>query len=156
MNLFFLDADPEACARYLCDRHVGKVGIMEANQMLSSALFRHTGDESLSRGYAHHPMTLWVGDSRANFLFTARHALFAAKEWIHRYGRPHGSSARTPGYLERAEEIPAGPMTNPPLCMPSIYQIGGAVKSYRAYYRGAKADIARWTARPVPHFMCRS
>jgi len=34
--------------------------------------------------------------------------------------------------------------------MPDEYRREDAVEAYRAFYRGAKARLARWTRRPVP------
>jgi len=34
--------------------------------------------------------------------------------------------------------------------MPAEYRRDDAVEAYRAYYRGAKAHLARWTRRSAP------
>lgn len=152
MNIFFLHANPATNASLYIDKHVGKI-LMEINQMLTSALHRHTGLASFKRGFAHHPMTQWVGESRSNYLYAVRLAEALIVEWHHRYDKFHGSAVHTPGLSGLAHLVPEGPMTTPPLCMPEEYRIGKPIPSYRAYYRGAKLAIARYTRRPWPDFM---
>ncbi len=152
MNIFFLHRDPTTNASLYIDKHVGKI-LMEINQMLSATLHRHTGLPSFKKGFAHHPMTLWVGESRGNYLYAVAIAEALTVEWHHRYDKFHGSFARTPGLKGLAYLVPDGPVTAPPLCMPEVYQIGKAIPSYRAYYRGAKLSIAKYTRRPWPDFM---
>jgi len=152
MNIFFLHHDPATNATLYIDKHVGKI-LMEINQMLSAALHRHTGLPSFKKGYAHHPMTVWVGDSRANYQYAVKTAEALAVEWFHRYDKHHGSFDRTPGLAGLAHLVPDGPMTAPPLCMPEVYRLGKPIPSYRAYYRGAKLAFAKYTRRPWPHFM---
>lgn len=152
MNIFFLHRDPATNASLYIDKHVGKI-LMEINQMLSSALHRHTALPRYRKGFAHHPMTVWVGESRDNFLYAVETAEALAAEWQYRYGKSHGSAVHTPGHKGMAMAIPDGAMTEPPLCMPEAYRIGKAIPSYRAYYRGVKRPIAKYTARPWPSFM---
>lgn len=152
MNIFFLHPSPTTNATLYIDKHVGKI-LMEINQMLSSALHRHTGLASFKKGFAHHPMTLWVGESRSNYRYAIQTAEALAMEWVHRYGKQHGSFVHTPGLSGLAHLVPDGPFTTPPLCMPEEYRVGKPVPSYRAYYRGAKRSIAKYTGRPWPDFM---
>ena len=71
MNIFHLHKDPEICASYHCDKHVVKM-ILETGQMLSTAYQRHCGiDEQLYKpAYPKHPMTIWVGDSLGNYMWS--------------------------------------------------------------------------------------
>ncbi|HZH28870.1 MAG TPA: hypothetical protein VEY95_16980 [Azospirillaceae bacterium] len=153
MNIFFLDPDPERAAQLQADKHLGKVGILECGQMLASAIRRHTGNPEFKWGYRHHPMTLWVGDTHRNFLFTLVYAKASAREWEYRFGKPHAGALRLPTYEAHAHVIPDGPLTVPPLCMPDEHKRGDPVESYRTYYRQAKRAMARWTRRDEPAFM---
>ena len=73
MNIFHLHKDPEICASYHCDKHVVKM-ILETAQMLSTAYRRNFGDNDdlYKTAYPKHPMTIWVGDSGANFFLVSK------------------------------------------------------------------------------------
>ena len=73
MNIFFLDRLPEKSAEMLCDKHVPKM-LLETCQMLSTAYQRHMGEheELYKSAYPKHPMTIWVGNSGANFFWTVQ------------------------------------------------------------------------------------
>ena len=116
MNLFILDEDPVLAAQCLDDKRVGKL-LMEACQMLS------TGAHSASRrpvdvgvGYAcrpthqGHPVTSWVGHTRGNWQWAARHAQGLADEYFFRYGKFHASADRLPYILTLSSCIPEGPL----------------------------------------------
>lgn len=152
MNIFFLDAHIPTSVSYHCDKHVGKL-LMESNQMLASAVRRHTGDPAFHKGYQYHPMTLWVGETSTNYHYALTYSRLLAKEWVRRYSKNHGSAERIPRLREMAIYIPIGPFTKPPLCMPDEFKIGSVVEAYRAYYRTAKRPFAKYTNRPVPSFM---
>jgi hypothetical protein len=73
MNIFHLDKNPQLCAKWLCDKHCVKM-VLETAQMLSTAYQRHYGlkDDLYKPAYPKHPMTIWVGNSGANFYFTMK------------------------------------------------------------------------------------
>ena len=72
MNIFVLHENPILAAEMHCDKHVPKMCV-EAAQMMASALRRWGAtdkDMPLTKagkpykgGYAHHPCTVWAGDS---------------------------------------------------------------------------------------------
>ena len=115
MNLFVLDEDPALAAQGLDDKRLGKL-LMEANMMMSVAVGDHsdtaeTGAGMLSRrSHVNHPVTLWVGLTRSNFIWCAHHAFALSAEWRRRYGRTHGSSERTPYIWSFRNCIPDGPL----------------------------------------------
>jgi len=98
MNIFVLDLDPTTAAQMHCDKHVPKMCV-EAAQMMASALRRHGAtDEQMpltksgtpyKGGYAHHPCTVWAGDSRNNFMWLADHAVDLCNEYFKRFGKVH-------------------------------------------------------------------
>lgn len=114
MNLFVLDEDPVKAAQGLDDKRVGKL-LMEANQMLSVAVNKHSerpkeyGVGLLCRGgYQRHPVTLWVGATRSNWLWALQHARALADEWQYRFDMIHGSALRLPYIATFADCLPAG------------------------------------------------
>ena len=116
MNLFILDENPVLAAQGLDDKRVGKL-LMEACQLLSTGA--HSASSSaieVGVGYAcrpsyqGHPVTLWVGATRGNWLWAARHAQGLADEYLFRYGRHHASADRLPYILTLSSCIPDGPL----------------------------------------------
>ena len=58
----------------------------------------------------------------------------------------------TKGIIKYLSLNPCPVGNNPPvpLCMPDKYKTRSVVKSYRAYYKGDKKQIAKWTKRTKP------
>lgn len=159
MNLFFLHDDPRQAARDHADKHVGKM-LLEACQMMSTAVRKHGFDGGYASAYVNHPMTKWVGQSYEHADWTLTYATELAKEFVHRYGHSHKSTFLLPTLsMAIAEVMPSRGWRNPPRCMPNEYKIdydtyaGDVpchVASYRDYYRDAKSHIHKWTNRPIP------
>ena len=174
MNIFVLDEDPVTAARMHCDKHIPKMCV-EAAQMMASALRRHGAtDEQMpftkagkpyKGGYAHHPCTVWVGDSEANFVWMAVHAQELISEYTKRFGKIH--ACQTPifemvdlGFV-MSDDWPKG-KTPFALAMPDEFRpetIDGetmyhaypkyAVEAYRAYYH--MKWFAKWEkGTPAP------
>ena len=174
MNIFILDTDPTTAARMHCDKHVPKMCV-EAAQMMASALRRHGAtDEQMpltkagkpyKGGYAHHPCTVWAGDSGANFMWLADHALILCSEYAKRFGKTHACEEPI-HYMSKLGElgwIAKGSLTPFALAMPDEYRPRGssddvlymeaegddAVKAYRAYYHSKQ--FAKWEkGTPAP------
>ena len=125
MNLFATNKSPVVSAWALDDKRVGKM-LMEANQMLSSAVIRHWLEkdpyweppEQLSRpSHAHHPITLWVARTRGNFKWCLEHAKELDNEFEKRFGKRHASGLRTAyidkmGYIDVLPDLPLEPFVN--------------------------------------------
>ena len=117
--------------------------------MLSTAVQRHRG---LVKGlykpaYPNHPMTKWVGDTRANFEWTMKHAMEIEKEYKVRFEKTHKSGRILTKILENFYfyEIPKeDKFISPPQCMPDEYKHKNYVTAYRNYYKGAKKYFAKW------------
>ena len=147
MNIFYLDHDPRAAAKYHCDKHVVKM-ILESGQMLSTAhrIVDKSDDDILYReAYKNHPSTKWV---RSGFYhYTWLWSLFNSlgQEFERRYNKPHTTITKLnkrlknpPRFIKQCE------FTQPPQCMPDIYKRECSVDAYRAYYKGEKSDFATW------------
>lgn len=115
MNIFVLDTDPTVAAHMHCDKHVPKM-VVEAAQMMASALRRHGAtDEQMpltkagkpyKGGYAHHPCTVWAGDSRANFWWLATHAQALYCAYQLRFGKKHACADPIDQMQALADSIP--------------------------------------------------
>ena len=156
MNIFFVDADPVLAAQALCDKHVVKM-TLESAQLLSTAQHILANDErEIPNGiykptHKNHPCAIWVRENSANYGWLLEHAEELAREHFRRYKRQHASSfiIRSALYLRPFLELTPS-ITPPALCMPEQYKVDDPVESYRNYYRGEKARIAKWNYSEVP------
>lgn len=170
MNIFILDEDPNVCARYHVDKHVGKMG-MELTQMLCTVMRERCDiDYGYKSTYINHPCTKWVGESYANFLWTRKLAYCLFKEHTYRYGSIHAAQAVLEDIFEWIPEIEDTlPKFGPfPLVidgkrypgMTPFYKAVSArfkkydpITAYRLYYYYVKRRLHEWTGRPTPPFM---
>ena len=159
MNIFILDTDPTTAARMHCDKHVPKMCV-EAAQMMASALRRHGAtDDAMpltkagtpyKGGYAHHPCTVWAGDSLDNFTWLADHALALCSEYYDRFNKVHACTS--PIIQMRSSDIVSDirqALTPFAQAMPDEYRDDDAVKAYQAYYHSKQ--FAKWEkGTPAP------
>jgi hypothetical protein len=161
MNIFVLDLDPVKAARMHCDKHVPKMCV-EAAQMMASALRRHGAtDEQMpltksgtpyKGGYKHHPCTIFAGDSYANFMWLADHALELCNEYFQRFGKVHAchypiNFMRDMNIIDKV--IPKGKLTPFAQAMPDEYRNDDPVVAYQAYYHSKQ--FAKWEkGTPAP------
>ena len=180
MNIFILDTNPITAARMHCDKHVPKMCV-EAAQMMASALRRHGAtDEDMpltkagkpyKGGYAHHPCTVWAGESWANFEWLANHAITLCIEYTARFGKTHACEQpivqMNTLHMKQFKQDKLTPFA---LAMPDEYRpkhstptmpidkdkyivshaVGSdAVKAYQAYYHSKQ--FAKWEkGTPAP------
>jgi len=167
MNIFTVDLNPVTAAKSLCDKHITKMSV-ETTQMLVSALRRHGATDSelpLTKagtphkgGYAHHPCTVWTGDTNNNFYWLLAHGLGLVAEYTHRYGKQHACEDQLwhiSSLNGRRNIIPKGDLTDVALA------VGGhrpqdlthapldvAVEFYRQFYCADKKAFAKWDKDP--------
>ena len=152
MNIFALDSSQVKAAQMQCDKHVVKM-VLETAQLLCSAF--PVGSAPYRRTHYNHPCAVWTRASRHNALWLAEHGLALAEEYGHRYGKQHASESVILWCIRNLSQadLPIGPVTLFAQAMPDEYKCADPVKAYRAYYRGAKADIATWNkGRPAPEW----
>ena len=160
MNIFHLHTDPKICAEYHCDKHVVKM-ILETGQMLSTAYQGHCGlDEQLYKpAYPIHPMTIWVGDSLGNYMWSIDLLGHLLNQYRHRY---HNKIHKTGRILNNIiclnekikNKFDVKIFTPPPQCMPDEYKHEDYITAYKQYYIGEKKRFAKYTAVDTPDFMC--
>ena len=149
MNIFVLDENPVDAAKAMDCVRVPKM-VVESAQMMASALRRHGAtDEQMpltksgtpyKGGYHHHPCTVWAGDSEANFIWLARHAIELCVQYENRFGKVH--ACRDPIHLMIgliflfADKYPSPKAALTPFAqaMPDEYKDDDPVVAYRAYY----------------------
>lgn len=146
MNIFVLDTQPTLAARYHTDRHVVKM-VLETAQMLCTA--GNVGPYKPT--HASHPCTVWASYSLENWCWLRLLGEALGAEYTHRYGKVHKShsviSSLPRPQLPRRGQSPFA------LAMPECYKQDDAVEAYRAYYRGEKAGLFRWTGRTPPSWL---
>ena len=158
MNIFVLDTNPRLAAQMHCDKHVPKMCV-EAAQMMASALRRHGAtDEQMpltkagtpyKGGYAHHPCTVWAGDSRENFVWLAQHADELCAEYSRRFGKMHSCEWPITIMGDLIRLIPKDRFTPFAQAMPDEYRNDDPVVAYRAYYHSKQ--FAKWEkGTPAP------
>ena len=162
MNIFVLDENPITAAEMHCDKHVPKMCV-EAAQMMASALRRHgVTDEEMpltkagkpyKGGYAHHPCTVWAGNSGANFVWLAQYGLALCGEYTKRFNKQHAChepiSKMYSIWTTSWSRVPYGKLTPFAQAMPDEYRDDDAVKAYRAYYHSKQ--FAKWEkGTPAP------
>jgi len=97
MNIFVTNSDPVVAARELCDQHCRSKMMIESAIMLQNCFTNEqlehescprtkTGKVRKSgKGYSKHQCTLWVKESRENFLWLVNHALEMFNERNYRW-----------------------------------------------------------------------
>ena len=160
MNIFVLSDDPVEAARMHCDKHIPKM-VVEHLQMCGSAVIRHGATPDmmpltkkgtpLKGGYAHHPCTVWAGNSRINFTFAVDMGIALAEEYTFRFDKTHFCEAGLRRLKTLCYLIPIGMFTPFAQAMPDEYRNDDAVEAYRAYYHSKQ--FAKWEkGTPAPHW----
>ena len=177
MNIFVLDRSPMVAAKMMCDKHIPKM-VVESAQMMASALIRHGATADImpltkkgtpyKGGYKNHPCTLWVGDSRMNFIWLTRHALALCKEYNKRFDKIHACYEPIMHMQKHYHLIDDSPLTPFALAMPDEYRPrtwttkttqepimrscgDTAVQAYRDYYHSK--TFAKWEkGTPTPNW----
>jgi|ERR1019366_603378 hypothetical protein len=155
MNIFVLDYNFDKCAQYHVDKHISKLSV-EATQLLNNALIINNLNYNPVYKPTHlkHPASIWTSKSRENFDWLVNLGLALCKEYTYRYSKTHKCesiilSFQTSCYRDNIPDICLTPFVK---CMPDQYKVEDSVESYRNYYRGEKAYIAKWTNRSVPEW----
>lgn len=161
MNIFLLDNDVHKSVEYYVDKHVVKIPT-EIAQMCVSALRKWgAGDNDvpptksgspMKISHPNHPITLWMGRSRPNYLLGLEYLRELCREYTYRYGRHHYYEQFIPLFHAAHELLPVGPSTIFSPAMPDEYKVDDVVQSYRNYYKFNKLKTiqCRWTKREIP------
>ena len=130
----------------LCDKHVPKM-LLETCQMLSTAYQRNLGEKPIlyKPAYPNHPMTRWVGDSKANFDWAFDHAVEISNQYAKRFNNSHKSHRILQVLADEYVGIPDIGFTTPPQCMPDEYKCDNYIEAYRKYYWNEKRYFAKWS-----------
>lgn len=181
MNIFYLHSDAKTCAQQHVDKHVVKM-IVEYAQLLSTAHRVIDGVESVAlsksgrkqkvwtlndereaniykASHINHPSAKWTRHCWSNYDFLFELWTHLLDEYTHRYGKHHSCERLLP-YLARPPlKISTGDRFSAPWrAMPEEYKVDRSeedytIKSYRAYYNGAKSHMFKWKNRETPDWI---
>ena len=162
MNRFIVDYDPQTIAESLCDQHIVKMPLEEA-QMLCTTLWHHNPQYAEEHDlykpvHQKHPCTLWAMHSRSNYEFA--YSLYCAMlgEYHHRYGKWHGAGKHSIALSKGGQFLPEFGLTKHPQCFSGHDELKTAeyfpVEAYRKFYIVDKSRFARYNkGRTKPDWM---
>jgi hypothetical protein len=148
MNIFVLDENPIAAAKFACDKHVVKM-ILESAQLLCSV--HPEGTAPYKRTHYNHPCTKWTRESEHNYDWLISHAYALCLEYTKRYGKVHKSQQVIKWCDENRPKLPQCGPTPFAQAMPEQYKNDDIVEAYRAYYLGEKKRFATWKTE-IPYW----
>lgn len=169
MNIFYLDKDPRLCAQFHNNKHCIKM-ILESAQLLSTAhrvldgvkvgnnyVILDFEKNSLMYRQTHlnHPSTIYVRQSKANYLWVHSLLVELCKEYTYRYNKIH--KTQSSGLVELLKtppsSIPNKEFTEPPRCLPDYCKLDSTIESYRNYYRLEKSHLLQYKNRQIPYWI---
>jgi hypothetical protein len=155
MNIFVLDTSTRQAAKMHCDKHVVKMPL-ETAQLLCTAHQILDGYNGIlyKATHIHHPCSVWVRESQANYIWLYMLFRDLAKEYTHRYGKQHLSWTKLEKLLQvPPKNIPQVEQTPFAQAMPDDCKCDDPVDAYRAYYNTHKQHLHNWSKRPAPEWI---
>ena len=162
MNRFIIEFNVDEIAKSLCDQHIVKMPLEEA-QMLCTALWHHAPEYAEEQDlykpvHQKHPCTLWAMQTRSNFSFA--YDLYCAMlcEYHHRYGKWHGAGKHSIAIKDGIKYIPEVWQTPLPQCFSGLDHLKTdeqfPIRAYREFYKADKLKFARYNkGRSMPEWM---
>ena len=88
---------PVRNARVLDNKRLVKM-VLETTQLLSNALWTHTGSGPYKTTHLNHPCSVWVAESGGNYWWTVDLLRAMCREYTRRYGRVHKCESLLPTF----------------------------------------------------------
>ncbi len=161
MNRFIIEETPQKIAKSLCDQHVVKMPLEEA-QMLCTTLWHHAPEYAEEHNlykpvHQKHPCTLWAMENKSNYTFAFSLLDCMLKEYTARYNKYHGATKHFSSLWDGKKYLPQGKLTKHPQCFSGMDELKTdefyPVKAYRAFYVADKARFARYRYTQQPTWM---
>tara|TARA_R100000697_G_scaffold112182_1_gene129652 strand:- start:132 stop:626 length:495 start_codon:yes stop_codon:yes gene_type:complete len=162
MNRFIIEFNVDDIAKSLCDQHIVKMPLEEA-QMLCTALWHHAPEYAEEHDlykpvHQKHPCTLWAMQTRDNYAFAFSLYDAMLTEYTHRYGKWHGAMKHIDALDYGRKMIPEGWQTPHPQCFSGLDHLKTdeqyPIKAYREFYKADKLKFARYNrGRYMPEWM---
>jgi hypothetical protein len=150
MNIFVLDNDPVIAATYYLDKHAVKMPL-EFAQLLCTAISLQGLETPYKSTHINHPCAKWLRESLGNWNWLILHGLAVSEEYTKRYGKRHKSQDVIEWCAENPPKFESTGITPFAQAMPDEFKNEDVVEAYRAYYIGAKNQIATWKTE-VPNW----
>ena len=161
MNRFIIGHVPQEIVQSMCDKHVVKMPLEEA-QMLCTVLRKADPEFADAHGlykmaHKNHPCTLWAGETRSNYMYAFMLWQYMCLEYTYRYGKHHATERFVEAFREGAKLVPEGLMTRHPECFGEHTDLKSdefwPVDSYRKFYNTKQHRFKMtWTNRDVPYW----
>lgn len=115
MNIFFTDPCPIQCAKNLDTKRMIKM-TLESAQLLSTALNSYGVSVGYRPTHKNHPISIWVRQSRENYLWLLEHFKALLQEFTERRGKIHACSALLTTFIDGVNSLPSLGLTPKPNC----------------------------------------
>lgn len=160
MNIFYLDKDPETCAKYHVDSHVIKQ-ILESAQLLSTAhrvLDKNCLSEEKHQAlyqvtHQDHPSCVWVMRSKGNYEYLYALFIELLKEYTYRYNKTHDCVKLMDALKDAPYNINDYGFTEFTQVVPEECRQTDPVDAYRDYYVKHKKHLWSYKARSYPWWL---
>jgi hypothetical protein len=152
MNIFALDLNPKQAAQFHLDKHVVKMPL-ETSQMLCTTISLQGLDSPYKACFINHPCTIWVRESKQNFIWLCLLGIHLCDEYQVRYSKEHKCKAvikyclkTLPKLSFDSDSLKPFALAMPEQCIITDFQdeFQNRVESYRNYYKMEKSRIATW------------
>ncbi|MDD3065592.1 MAG: pyrimidine dimer DNA glycosylase/endonuclease V [Endomicrobiaceae bacterium] len=147
-----LDKNPKLAAKFQCDKHICKM-IVESCQILCSVFYYNSEIKPPYKlTHKNHPCCVWARESLGNFKWLLKHTEYLLDEYSLRYAKRHKCNDVFCWIKSNMNVLKFNKteLTDFVQAMPEHYRLNDAVKAYRNYYKGEKAEIAVWKNSVIP------
>jgi len=161
MNRFIIEKTPHEIASSLCDQHIVKMPLEEA-QMLCTTLWYHAPDYAKDNNlykpvHQKHPCTLWAMENKENYVFAYKLYSAMLDEYTDRYDKYHGANIHQIPLWVGKKFLPEGKMTPHPQCFSGHDDLKTdefyPIEAYRKFYIVDKSRFARYKYTDKPTWM---
>jgi len=163
MNRFIIEKTPQEIASSLCDQHVVKMPLEEA-QMLCTTLWHHAPEYAEENDlykpvHQKHPCTLWAMECRMNFMWATNLYVAMLQEYTKRYHKVHGASKHYDAIFLGTKLIPntTNFITPHPQCFSGHDDLKTdeffPIEAYRKFYIVDKSRFARYNYTNKPQWL---
>jgi hypothetical protein len=162
MNRFIIEKTPKEISQSLCDQHVVKMPLEEA-QMLCTTLWHYVPDyadeyDLYKPVHQKHPCTLWAMECRKNYEWAFGLYHFMLEEYTNRYKKVHGASKHYDALKLGAKFVPdtTNFITPHPQCFSGHDDLktdeNFPIEAYRSFYIVDKMKFARYKYTEIPEW----
>lgn len=152
MNIFILDYDFEKNAQYLCNRHIVKLPLEQAQMLCSVYYYTDFIPNNIYKPtQPNNACMKWARESLSNWLWLAASTIEMCIEYTYRYNKKHACLEIVENLtIPHIKDIGLTPFVQ---IMPNRYKNINVVTAYRNYYLGEKQHLFKWKYREIPYWI---